>query len=131
MSEKCCTPENGNFREAVCIHTDKVYDSCKDKDCIEDARVYFSECDTEIIEKAISIKAKKAEARPTEYDVLACLQKYDVGSMDDFFSEFGYEIKCVEDMTNFINTYNAVVKEYNDVRRCFTEEQIEVMWEIQ
>ena len=51
--------------------------------------------------------------------------------MDDFMSEFGYEIKCTQDMTNFINTYNAVVKEYNDVRRCFTEEQIEAMWEIQ
>lgn len=77
------------------------------------------------------IKEKRAEAVPTEYNILACLQKYDVGSMDDFMHEFGYEIKCVEDMTNFINTYNAVVKEYNDVRRCFTEEQIEQMREIQ
>ena len=48
-------------KNSVCIHTDKVYDSCKDKDCIEDARVYFAECDTELIEKAVSIKAKKAE----------------------------------------------------------------------
>lgn len=24
------------IREAVCIHTKKIYDSCKDKDCIED-----------------------------------------------------------------------------------------------
>ena len=75
-------------------------------------------------------KAKRAEAIPTEYDILACLTTYDVGSMDDFMSEFGYEIKCTKDMTNFINTYNAVVKEYNDVRRCFTEEQIEAMCEI-
>lgn len=74
---------------------------------------------------------KKKTARPTAYDILACLTKYDVGSMDDFMHEFGYEIKCTQDMTNFINTYNAVVKEYNDVRRCFTEEQIEAMWEIQ
>lgn len=29
-----CHKECGtNFREAVCIHTDKVYDSCRDKDC--------------------------------------------------------------------------------------------------
>lgn len=48
-------------KNSVCIHTDKVYDSCKDKDCIEDARVYFSECDRDIIEKAITVKAKKAE----------------------------------------------------------------------
>ena len=32
----------------------------------------------------------------------------------DFFAEFGYEIKSTKDMTNFINTYNAVVKEYNE-----------------
>ena len=79
---------------------------------------------------AKEFKAEREKAIPTEYSILACLTKYDVGSMDDFMHEFGYEIKCVADMTNFINTYNAVVKEYNDVRRCFTEEQIEAMREI-
>lgn len=77
------------------------------------------------------IKEEREKAVPTEYSILSCLQTYDVGSMDDFMYEFGYEIKCTQDMTNFINTYNAVVKEYNDVRRCFTEEQIEQMCEIQ
>ena len=28
------------IREAVCIHTRKIFDSCRDKDCIEDLRVY-------------------------------------------------------------------------------------------
>ena len=27
-------------REAVCIHTKKIYSSCRDKDCIEDLRFY-------------------------------------------------------------------------------------------
>ena len=31
MNEKHCVPDGG-FKEAVCIHTDKVYDSCRDKD---------------------------------------------------------------------------------------------------
>ena len=75
-------------------------------------------------------KAKRAKAIPTEYSILSCLTKYDVGSMDDFMHEFGYEIKCTKDMTDFINTYNAVVKEYNDIRRCFTVEQIEALCEI-
>ena len=30
----------GSIREAVCIHTRKIYDSCRDKDCIEDLRFY-------------------------------------------------------------------------------------------
>ena len=27
-------------REATCIHTKKIYDSCQAKDCIEDLRLY-------------------------------------------------------------------------------------------
>ena len=33
--------EDRSIREAVCIHTKKIFDSCKDKDCIEDIRVYL------------------------------------------------------------------------------------------
>ena len=42
-------PENGmpgpvcdlsSVREAVCIHTHKIFDSCRDKDCVEDLRFY-------------------------------------------------------------------------------------------
>lgn len=29
--------------------------------------------------------------KPTEYDVTACLEKYDVGSFGEFCNEFGYE----------------------------------------
>ena len=29
------------FKEAVCIDAQRVYDSCSDKDCIEDIRVLF------------------------------------------------------------------------------------------
>lgn len=68
---------------------------------------------------------------PTEYDILACLQKYDVGDIEDFIDEFGYEIKKKGDLKRIMNTYDAVVKEYNDIRRCFTEKQIEAMQEIQ
>lgn len=93
-------------------------------------RYYNALRPTEAIKFQKELKAKREKAIPTEYDILACLQKYDVGSMDDFMHEFGYEITCTQDMTNFINTYNAVVKEYNDIRRCFTEEQIGVLWEI-
>ena len=61
MSEKYCTPENGNFREAVCIHTDKVYDSCRDKDCLENIRVYLTACGQDIVDRAINVKCTKAE----------------------------------------------------------------------
>ena len=67
---------------------------------------------------------------PTEYDILACLQKYEVGSFEEFIREFGYEIEFPIDRQRARATYKAVVKEYEKVRRCFTEEQIKAMWEI-
>lgn len=50
-----------DFREAVCIHTDKIYDSCRDKDCLENIRVYLTSCGQEIVDKAINVKCTKAE----------------------------------------------------------------------
>lgn len=50
-----------DMNNAVCIHTDKVYDSCKDKDCIEDARVFLTACGQELVDKAVNIKCRKAE----------------------------------------------------------------------
>ena len=31
---------SAHIREAVCIQTRKIFDSCRDKDCIEDLRVF-------------------------------------------------------------------------------------------
>ena len=63
---------------------------------------------------------------PTEYDILACLQKYDVGSLEDFISEYGYD----PEFHNVKQIYNAVCNEYKKICRCFTEEQIQAMCEI-
>lgn len=52
----CNDPKN-----AVCIHTDKIYDSCKDKDCIEDARVYFTAAAQELVDRAVNVKCRKSE----------------------------------------------------------------------
>lgn len=49
------------FREAVCIQTDKVYDSCREKDCLEDLRVFFTRSGQEIIDRAINVKCRKSE----------------------------------------------------------------------
>ena len=67
---------------------------------------------------------------PTEYDILACLQKYEIGSLEDFASEFGYDLDA-ENRWNTKQIYKAVCREYEKVKRCFTEEQIEALREIQ
>ena len=52
---------SGDFREAVCIDGSRVYDSCCDRDCLEDLRVYFSPCGQELIQKAVNIRCRGAE----------------------------------------------------------------------
>ena len=68
---------------------------------------------------------------PNEYDILTCLEKYDVGTIDDFVQEFGYEVNEWADVKRIQNIYNTVKCQYKSLCRCFTEEQIEAMQEIQ
>ncbi len=56
-----CSNLNNAPREAVSIHTTKVYDSCRSKECIQDIRVYPTRCSQEILDRAISVKCKNAE----------------------------------------------------------------------
>lgn len=57
------------IREAVCIHTKKIFDSCKDKDCIEDLRVYPTRGCQEVLDRAVSVKAGCAELLYAYIDV--------------------------------------------------------------
>lgn len=61
MSDMNCCSNEGGFKESVCIHTDKIYDSCRDKECVEDLRVYFTADAQCIVDRAISVKCTKAE----------------------------------------------------------------------
>ena len=68
----------------------------------------------------------KAEARPNEYDVLACLEKYRYDSFSDFCAEFGYSTDSISARETFL----ACGEEYAGLRRIFTEEQMEKLREI-
>ena len=61
--------EERSIREAVCIHTRKIFDSCKDKDCIEDLRVYPTRGSQEVLDRAMSVKAGCAELLYSYIDV--------------------------------------------------------------
>jgi len=61
--------EDASIREAVCIHTKKIFDSCKDKDCIEDLRFYPT-CDSQRhIDNAVSVRARSAALLYVSIDV--------------------------------------------------------------
>lgn len=49
------------IREAVCIHTKKIYSSCKDKDCVEDLRVFPTCSSRPYIDTAFSVRPRSAE----------------------------------------------------------------------
>lgn len=55
--------------EAVCIHTRKIYDSCRDKDCVEDLRFYPTAASQEILSRAQTVKGGRAELLYTYIDV--------------------------------------------------------------
>lgn len=62
---------------------------------------------------------------PEAYDVLACLQKYDIGSFEDFCSEFGYS-----GTDDSLCIYDRVCDEFEKVSNFWTKEELEQLREI-
>jgi len=72
MSDNCrepvrCGPED--LQEALSIHTRKITDSCRDKDCIEDLRVYLTTGSQTILDTAAAAKVRCADLLYTYIDV--------------------------------------------------------------
>lgn len=72
------------------------------------------------------LAAKKKAAVPSVYDVLACLQKCDPGTFENFCSDYGYD----DDSRTAMRVYLAVQNEYTQLARLFTPEQMEELAEI-
>jgi len=76
------------------------------------------------------IQENKGQKEPSLYSILACLQKYDAGSFQDFVAGFGYEL----DSTNYgetMKTYQAVKSQFSGLSRLYSEDELELMAEIQ
>ncbi len=72
MAEFCpesvrCSPED--LQQALSIHTRKITDSCRDKDCIEDLRVYLTRGSQTIMDTAAGAKVRCADLLYTYIDV--------------------------------------------------------------
>ena len=72
MAEKCqdtlcCDPQD--LRQAMSVHTRKITDSCRDKDCIEDLRVYLTRGSQGMLDNAAGAKVRCAELLYTYIDV--------------------------------------------------------------
>ena len=72
MSDLCqdtlrCNPND--LRQAMAIHTRKVTDSCRDKDCIEDLPVYLTAGSQRILDSSAGTRVRCAELLSTYIDV--------------------------------------------------------------
>ncbi len=68
MSE--CVQEYGSCGQStISIHTRKITDSCRDKDCIEDLRVYLTRSSQQILDTAATAKVRCADLMYTYIDV--------------------------------------------------------------
>lgn len=72
MSEQCqetlhCEPSQ--LRQAMSIHTRKITDSCRDKDCIEDLPVYLTASSQALLENSAGTRVRSAELITSYIDV--------------------------------------------------------------
>lgn len=61
MSDIFNSQSDNCFKEAVCIDAQRIYDSCGDKDCIEDLSVRFSPDSQQIIDNATNIRIRDVD----------------------------------------------------------------------
>ncbi|MBQ2805741.1 MAG: hypothetical protein IJF08_01680 [Clostridia bacterium] len=61
----CCQSINHGSRDLYCIETDRILDSCKDRDCFENVRVFLSDFGNEIIERTTTVRVKCAKVAYT------------------------------------------------------------------
>ncbi|MDR1630996.1 MAG: hypothetical protein LBS36_12425 [Oscillospiraceae bacterium] len=70
-NNNACCPNDKKITEAVCVDVARVYDSCADKDCLADLRVYFPEQDEVVVQNAVSVRCRGVEV----CDVLVEVEK--------------------------------------------------------
>lgn len=68
----------------------------------------------------------KSYSVPSAYDVLACLQKYEVGNFENFCQDFGYDT----DSRKAEKVYKAVLDEYKNLCTLFDVEEMQQLQEI-
>ena len=47
------------FKEAVCVNASRIYDACRDRECLDEMPVYFTEQAQELINNAAALRLKK------------------------------------------------------------------------
>ena len=61
--------QNRRIREAICVDTARVYDSCADKDCLADLRVYLTDEAQAVINTASAVRCRGCDVINVYTDV--------------------------------------------------------------
>ena len=72
MSDQCRDThrcDSADLQQAMSIHTRKITDSCRDKDCIEDLRVYLTQSSQDVLNSAAGARVRNAELLYSYIDV--------------------------------------------------------------
>ena len=64
-----CPTDSCDFKEAVCVDVSRVFDSCCDRDCLEDLRCFFTPDAQAYVDRAISVRLRSAEVLNVYIDV--------------------------------------------------------------
>lgn len=72
----------------------------------------------------------KSGRTPSQYDVLASLEKYDVGDMADFVDNFGYVIKDRKSFLKVEKIWHACKTQYRELTKMFDTEELQRLREI-
>lgn len=68
---------------------------------------------------------------PSAYDILACLEKYELDTFEAWTREMGYDEQPLKEYSNVFRIWNACVEQYRGLSRIFTPEQMDQLREIQ
>lgn len=95
----------------------------------EAARMGFSK---EAGSETISRKSLREAAtyRPTAYDILACLEKYEPDTFDGWAADTGYNDRPLSEYPNVLKIWTACVEQYRGLSRMFSADEMEQLREI-
>ena len=120
MAEEFCTRNHVkmDFRFKGCLSDERFWGDSRPRNTYE----VFIEREGKMMSVTFhdSLHNTEQGIKPTAYDVLCCLTKYEVEEdVWDFAQGFGYDIHDKESYKAVSETHKACQKEYDDVVRVF------------
>ncbi len=104
---------NSSCSDEICVNVQKIFDTCKDKDCLTDMRVYLSPGDQTLIDNAVNIRARCAELVWTAVNVEEVpFNKGFYGVDLTFYFKTGFEVytgNCRPSIVEGLSYYNKKV----------------------